>query len=188
MTGKIPSDAFEYYVSLGPGRSYRAVAEHYEVTKRAVTKHAGREGWAERLDKIEQEARDDSDMRLIEVLRETHERHLKTVRAMQARALAALKQYPLASGTRPFWPPRRAESGFSGIGLPLSAGSRMHGPAVEAQVEEVQDEVQDRVRSQDRGRAGTILASTRGEWAFAAHDRSVSAPRSASRSVARGWA
>ena len=62
MSGKIPSDAFEYYVSLGPGRSYRSVAEHYEVTKRAVTKHAAREGWAERLDKIEQEAREGSDL------------------------------------------------------------------------------------------------------------------------------
>ena len=98
MSGKIPSDAFEYYVSLGPGRSYRSVAEHYEVTKRAITKHAAREGWSERLDNIEQEAREESDMRLVEVLRETHDRHLKTVRFMQARALTALKQFPLTNG------------------------------------------------------------------------------------------
>ena len=45
MSGKILSDAFEYYVALGPGRSYRTVAERCGVTKRAVTKHAAREGW-----------------------------------------------------------------------------------------------------------------------------------------------
>ncbi len=35
---------------------------------------------------------------LVEVLRETHDRHLKTVRFMQARALTALKQFPLTNG------------------------------------------------------------------------------------------
>ena len=29
---KIPIEAFEYYVRIGPGRSHRAVAEHYGVT------------------------------------------------------------------------------------------------------------------------------------------------------------
>ena len=36
MTRRIPDDAFEYYVSLGPDRSYQSVADHYEVTKRGV--------------------------------------------------------------------------------------------------------------------------------------------------------
>ncbi len=98
MTRRIPSDAFEYYAGLGPGRSYRAVADKFGVTKRAVTKFASRDGWRERLDRIEQDVREKSDQKLVDVLGETRDRHLKTVRFMQARALTALKQYPLSSG------------------------------------------------------------------------------------------
>ncbi len=36
MAQKIPQDSFDFYVALGPGRSYQAVAEHYHVSKRAV--------------------------------------------------------------------------------------------------------------------------------------------------------
>ncbi len=32
MTRKIPGDAFEYYISLGPDRSYQCVTDHYVVT------------------------------------------------------------------------------------------------------------------------------------------------------------
>ena len=56
MTRKIPEDAFELYVSLGPERSYAAVAEQYGVTKRAVVKRAKAEAWSERLAKIEDQA------------------------------------------------------------------------------------------------------------------------------------
>ena len=98
MTRRIPSDAFEFYVGLGPSRSYQGVAERYGVTKRGIAKHASRDGWRERLDRIEQEAREKSDEKLVDVLGETRDRHLKTVRFMQARALTALKQYPLSSG------------------------------------------------------------------------------------------
>ncbi len=45
---RIPPEAFETYVRLGPGRSYRQVAEHYGVSKRAITSFAAREGWPER--------------------------------------------------------------------------------------------------------------------------------------------
>lgn len=95
---KIPSDAFEFYVSLGPSRSYRAVAEHFGVGKRAVTKHAAHEDWPGRLAKIEEEARERSDRKLVETLEEMRTRHLQMVRAMQARALVALKNFPLTSG------------------------------------------------------------------------------------------
>ena len=70
MKRKIPSDAFEFYVSLGPSRSYQAVADHYDVTKRAVTQCATREGWAERLSKLEREAREKSDQKLGESMEE----------------------------------------------------------------------------------------------------------------------
>ena len=98
MTRKIPPDAFEYYVSLGPARNYRTVAERYDVTSRAVTKCASRERWSERLVKIEQDARERCDRKLGDVFEEARERHLKTLKAMHARALTALKQYPLSSG------------------------------------------------------------------------------------------
>lgn len=46
---KLPEDAYAFYVSLGPKRSYRAVAEHYSVSKRTVTKRASRERWQDKL-------------------------------------------------------------------------------------------------------------------------------------------
>ena len=36
MKKKIPPDAYAFYLGLGPGRSYNAVAERYSVSKRAV--------------------------------------------------------------------------------------------------------------------------------------------------------
>ena len=46
---KITPDAFDYYRSLGPSRSYQKVAEHYGATKKAVSDHATKEGWRRRL-------------------------------------------------------------------------------------------------------------------------------------------
>ena len=98
MMTKIASDAFDYYVSLGPDRSYRAVAERYGVSKRAVTKRATREGWSERLAAIERAARAEADRRLTETLADMHGRHRRLLRAVSARAAAALRDYPLTSG------------------------------------------------------------------------------------------
>lgn len=95
---KIPAEAFEYYVSLGPDRSYRAVADRFGVSKRAITRHAASNSWPERLERIEREARARSDQRIAESIEEMRSRHLKTLRAMSARALAALKDFPLTSG------------------------------------------------------------------------------------------
>ena len=98
MTRKIPDDAFELYVGLGTERSYQSVADHYEVTKRAITKHAVKEGWSERLAKIEAEARERSDKRLVDTIDDIRSRHLKTLKAMHARAVTGLQQFPLNSG------------------------------------------------------------------------------------------
>jgi len=95
---RIPSDAFEFYVSLGPERSYKAVAEKYDVTKRAITKCANREDWPKRLEKIEHDARENSDKKLTETLEEVRNRHLQTVRAMTKRALQGLQQFQLTTG------------------------------------------------------------------------------------------
>lgn len=98
MNGRIGEDAFEFYVSLGPARSHEAVAQRYDVSRRAVSKRATKDEWTPRLDKIEQEARALSDKRLAETLGDIRGRHLTTLKAMHARALTALKQFPLTSG------------------------------------------------------------------------------------------
>jgi len=95
---RLPEDSFERYVALGEERSYALLAERLGVSKRAVTKRASKEGWAERLARIEHAARERSDERMVDAISEMHERHLATIRAMNMRALAALKEYPLASG------------------------------------------------------------------------------------------
>ena len=97
MIRRIPPDAFEYYVSLGEDRSYRAVAEHFKFTKRAILNCARREDWIRRLERIEQESRERTNKRLGESLDDIRQRHLKTLRAMNGRALEALKTYPINS-------------------------------------------------------------------------------------------
>ena len=106
MSRKIPDDAFDRYVSLGATRSHQALAEEYGVTKRAVTKRATRERWAERLEQIESDARKQGDKKLAESLGEMRGRHLTTIRAMQSRAVSALQKYPLTSGMEAMRPPR----------------------------------------------------------------------------------
>ena len=98
MTRRIPTDAFEFYISLGEDRSYQQVAENFKFTKRAIQNCAHRENWARRLEKIERESRERTDRRLGETLDDIRERHLKTLRAMNGRALEALKTYPISSG------------------------------------------------------------------------------------------
>jgi hypothetical protein len=98
VTQRIPEDAFEFYVGLGARRSYQAVADHCGVTKRAVLKHATKERWVERLEEIQDEARIESDKKLAADLAEMHERHRRMLRAVAGRAIAAIKEHPLASG------------------------------------------------------------------------------------------
>lgn len=98
MRHKIPPDAFEHYRDLGPGRTYRAVAAKYGVSLRGVTKRALRENWQGRLAKIEADARHASDERAADDLHAVDDRHLRVCRAIQARALDALRSMPLNSG------------------------------------------------------------------------------------------
>ena len=92
---KIPTDAFDYYFSLGPGRSYQAVAGKFGVSKRAVTKCADREGWQQRLRDLERKARERSDDKIVESIDAMNSRHLKIWQVVQGRALEALKTYSL---------------------------------------------------------------------------------------------
>jgi transposase len=99
MSKKIATDAFEFYVSLGPGRSYQAVAERYTVSKRSVTRHALREGWQERLHAIEAKVREASDQKAQETLEAIRSRHLKGMRFIQAKAIETLKSASLESAS-----------------------------------------------------------------------------------------
>ncbi len=95
---RLPPDAFDYYFGLGPGRSYDAVARQFGVSKRSVTKRAAREGWRERLSRIDERARRASDERAQDSLEAMSSRHLKMIRAVQAKAIQALREIPLTSG------------------------------------------------------------------------------------------
>ncbi|HEV8455441.1 MAG TPA: hypothetical protein VGQ24_11135 [Gemmatimonadales bacterium] len=88
---KIPADAFDFYFSLGPSRSYQAVADRYKVTKRAVTDLAKRERWQARLEKVVAEARAKSDQRMAEVIEKERERHLQALRLVLGKGLESLK-------------------------------------------------------------------------------------------------
>ena len=95
MTRKLPTDAFDVYVSLGPSRSYATVAKQFGVTKRAVTKLAAKEGWQGRLAQLEAKARERSDTKIVETLESMNGRHLKMLQVIQGKALEALKAFPL---------------------------------------------------------------------------------------------
>ena len=94
---KLPSDAFEYYVGLGTDRSYRLVAEHFGVSKRAVTHRATAENWQERLHAIHEVARVRAEEAITESLTEMYARHLKLLRIVQGKALETLKSLPMTS-------------------------------------------------------------------------------------------
>jgi hypothetical protein len=94
---KVPSNAFEFYFSLGPSRSYQAVADRYGVTKQAITKVAARERWPERLAELEDQARQRSTEKAMETLDEMNERHLKILRAVQSKAIEGLRSMPVAT-------------------------------------------------------------------------------------------
>jgi transposase len=98
MNQKLPREAFQYYVGLSDQRSYDAVADHFGVHKRTVTRTAKREDWQGRLDAIEKDAREKSDAKLGEALGDVRERHLKTLKVMNMRAVEALRSYPLTNG------------------------------------------------------------------------------------------
>lgn len=94
---KIPHDAFMYYFSLGPDRSYQSVADKYGVSKRAIGKLALRENWQNQILKLEEKARKATEQKAIETLEAMNTRHLKSLRVIQGKALEALKGMSLGS-------------------------------------------------------------------------------------------
>jgi len=97
MSGRIPPDALEYYLALGPDRSYQRVADHYGVSKRAVTKLAARERWQEKVVELERKARESAEKKALESLEGMNLRHLKSLKIVQGKALEALRSMPLTT-------------------------------------------------------------------------------------------
>lgn len=97
MNQKLPADAFSYYWSLGPDRSYQAVAEKYEVSKRAVSKLANRENWQRRIVEIDKKVQESTDQKIAESLEQMNERHIKVCKLIQSKAIEALRTLPIGS-------------------------------------------------------------------------------------------
>jgi len=97
MSGRIPPDALEFYLALGPDRSYQKVADHYGVSKRAVTKLAARERWQEKVVELERRARESAEKKALESLEGMNLRHLKSLKVVQGKALEALRSMPLTT-------------------------------------------------------------------------------------------
>jgi hypothetical protein len=94
MRSRLPQDAFTYYVSLGPDRSYAAVAEYFRVDKRTVTRRAASERWQEQVTEIENAARKNVQQKLGTTLEDMNERHLKILRVVLGKAIEALRAMP----------------------------------------------------------------------------------------------
>ena len=97
MNRKLPPEAYSFYLGLGHERSYEAVASHFGVSKRAVTKLAAREGWQEKVRQAEATSRAKLEAKAQETLEEMNDRHLKSVKLVQRKALEALLSMPLSS-------------------------------------------------------------------------------------------
>ena len=95
---RIPSNAFEHYVSLGDDRSYQAIADKFNVSKRSVVKRAIAEGWQGRLTQITTTARTETDKKLASAITQMNERHAKVLQAVLTKALDALRSMPIGSG------------------------------------------------------------------------------------------
>ena len=98
MRNRIPAEeAFQYYLALGPSRSYDTVAAKYGVTLRGVTKCAATHKWGDRMKKIDREAQEKTDREFAETKAETRERHLKMLRAIETRGLQAIQRLEIDS-------------------------------------------------------------------------------------------
>lgn len=95
MNRKIPPEALSFYLGLGPGRSYEAVAQHYGACKRSVVTLAKKEGWQKKVTEMEQRARERAEQKAGESLEEMNQRHLKTAQFLQRKALDALAGIPI---------------------------------------------------------------------------------------------
>jgi hypothetical protein len=97
---KLPIDAFQHYLALGPARSYQAVADHFQVSKQAVTGLAKRERWQQRARELEQKTLERAEKKVGETLEQMTERHIKMLHTIAVRALDTLKKMPLETAAQ----------------------------------------------------------------------------------------
>ena len=97
---RIPSDAFDQYVAMGAGRTYERLATKLGVSKRSIVRRATKENWQERLARIEGAARTKADEKLAETVAAVTERHLRTLRAVQHKALQGLSTAPTGTAAQ----------------------------------------------------------------------------------------
>jgi len=95
VASKLSADAFEYYLSLGNDRTYSAVAKHFGVSKRAVTKRAAKENWQDRIAELERKAHEAAEKQAFESLKAMAIRHVRICKTIQKKALEALQAMPL---------------------------------------------------------------------------------------------
>jgi len=92
---KIPPEAFAFYLGLGVGRSYQAVAERYSASKRAVAMRAEKEHWQAKLAEEETRARVAAEKKAADSIETVNEQHLKVLRYIQGKSIEALKTMPI---------------------------------------------------------------------------------------------
>jgi hypothetical protein len=128
-TKKLPADAFEYYFGLGPGRSYRAVAEHYGAAKTTVADTAQKEKWQARITERERKAREAADQKAVETLADVNDRHLRMFRTIEAKALEALRAMSLERASDAV---RALDIAIKGERLILGEPTERHATDIEA--------------------------------------------------------
>lgn len=99
MRSKLPPDSFTYYASLGPQRSYNAVAAYFKVDKKTVVRRAIAEDWQKKIADIEKQALERTQQKLVVGLEEMNDRHLKILRAVMNKALETLRSMPLKTAS-----------------------------------------------------------------------------------------
>lgn len=92
MRRKLPSNAFELYVALGPTRSYRTIAEQFSCDKKTVLRYARNENWQEKLRHIEAEAWARKEMTLAERMAESNQKTLEICCKLRERCLTVLEK------------------------------------------------------------------------------------------------
>ncbi|MCC7171376.1 MAG: hypothetical protein IT459_13090 [Planctomycetes bacterium] len=92
MRRKLGLEAFQYYFSLGDGRSYEAVAVHFGVSKTTVVNTAKRENWQTNVESMERAARSALEKRAVDEAVAMKERHAKLARLAAAKGAEHLAQ------------------------------------------------------------------------------------------------
>ncbi|MCK6446178.1 MAG: hypothetical protein L6Q99_07265 [Planctomycetes bacterium] len=92
MKRKLGLDAFQFYFSLGEGRSYEAVANHFGVSKTTVANVAKREDWQANVERLNAAVREANEKRAVDAVTAMNERHAKLARLAAGKGAEHLAQ------------------------------------------------------------------------------------------------